>query len=277
MKRHLTILSIALLLAFVFGFTIDASAGELQQKLAQESMIEQALERGKLRIGFSTFVPWAMKDKTGKYVGFEIDVATRLAQDLGMEPEWVPTKWDGIIPALLTGKFDVIIGGMTITPQRSLKVNFTDPYDLTGQMICAHKELAQGFASVEDFNRPDVIIALRIGTTAQMAAKKHMPKAQFRLFDDQASAYQELLNGKVHATVASLPMPVWKAIEYPDTLFNPIKETFTTEAIGMAIRKGDCDSLTVLNSWITVVRSEGWVQEKRDYWFGTMDWKPLIE
>ncbi|MEE8480273.1 MAG: transporter substrate-binding domain-containing protein, partial [Desulfobacterales bacterium] len=94
-----------------------------------ESTIEQVQKRGILRVGMSTFVPWAMKDKTGKLIGFEIDVATRLAQDMGVTVEFVPTKWSGIIPALSTGKFDVIIGGMGILPSRNLKVNFSIPYD----------------------------------------------------------------------------------------------------------------------------------------------------
>jgi polar amino acid transport system substrate-binding protein len=98
----------------------------------QDSVVEQVIQRGVLRVGMSTFVPWAMKDKTGKLIGFEIDVARRLAEDMGVKVEFVPTKWSGIIPALLTGKFDVIIGGMGILPSRNLKVNFTNPYDYTG-------------------------------------------------------------------------------------------------------------------------------------------------
>ncbi len=66
----------------------------------------------------STFVPWAMRDKQGELIGFEIDVAKRLAADSGWQVEFVPTAWDGIIP-LLAKKFDVIIGGMSVTPERS--------------------------------------------------------------------------------------------------------------------------------------------------------------
>src|SRR5210317_312646 len=96
---------------------------------SQDSVVEQVIQRGVLRVGMSTFVPWAMKDKTGKLIGFEIDVATRLAEDMGVKVEFVPTKWSGIIPALLTGKFDVLIRGMGILPKRALKVNFSQPYD----------------------------------------------------------------------------------------------------------------------------------------------------
>ena len=96
---------------------------------AEKSALDQALERGVLRVGFDTFVPWAMKDKNGEYIGFEIDVARRLADDMDVQVEFVPTKWSGIIPALLTGKFDIIIGGMGIQPARNIKVNFSNPYE----------------------------------------------------------------------------------------------------------------------------------------------------
>ena len=100
----------------ILALCATAQAGKLQQQLVEESTLEQVLQRGVLRVGMSTFVPWAMKDKTGKLVGFEIDVATRLAKDMGVKVEFVPTQWSGIIPALVTGKFDVIIGGMGTNP-----------------------------------------------------------------------------------------------------------------------------------------------------------------
>jgi polar amino acid transport system substrate-binding protein len=255
----------------------SATGGELSRKLTQESALEQVAERGKLRVGFSTFVPWAMKDKTGEFIGFEIDVARRLAEDMGVEVEFVPTKWDGIIPALLTGKFDVIIGGMGIRPQRNLKVNFTIPYDYTGMSIMAHRKKAEGFDSLEDFNTGGVAIAARMGTTAAAAAKKHMPEAELRLFDDEAQTIQELMNGRVHAVVASAPLPAHTVARFPGKLFLPLEETFTREAVGFAIRKGDVDTLNFFNNWIRVVANEGWLEERHDYWFRTRDWEDRIK
>ena len=177
-------------------------AGQLQQQLIQESALEKVLQKGVLRVGMDTFVPWAMRDKTGQLVGFEIDVATRLAADMGVKVEFVPTKWSGIIPALLTGKFDVIIGGMGIIPSRNLKVNFTQPYDYSGMSLVANKKLAAGFKTLEDFNRPDVVLAVKLGSTSVMAAKKYLPQATLRQFDGEAQIFQEVVNGKAHAAVA---------------------------------------------------------------------------
>jgi polar amino acid transport system substrate-binding protein len=255
----------------------SAYTAEVRQQLTAESTLEHVLKRGVLRVGMSTFVPWAMQDKTGELIGFEIDVATRLARDMGVKAEFVPTKWAGIIPALLTGKFDVIIGGMGIVPERNLKVNFTIPYEYSGMSIVANKKLAGGFKNLEDFNRPDVVLAVRLGATPVAAAEKFMPKAQLRKFDDESQAIQEVLNGNAYAVVASAPMPAYQALKYPDRLFLPLKETFTKEPIGFAMRKGDVDTLNFFNNWITFVQSEGWLAERKHFWFETMEWEPRIK
>jgi polar amino acid transport system substrate-binding protein len=265
------------LAAFVLLAPPLATAGELQRKLIEESIIEQVIQRGELRVGMSTFVPWAMTDKAGHLIGFEIDVAKRLAQDMGVKVEFVPTKWAGIIPALLTGKFDVIVGGMGILPQRNLKVNFSIPYDFSGVAIVAHKQLAAGFSRVEDFNRPEAIVTARLGSTSAAAANKLLPQAQKRFFDDESQVIQELLNGKVHALLAGTPLPTYQALKYPDKLFLPIKGAITREPIGFAVRKGDFDTLNFLDSWIRVVEAEGWFAERKAYWFETQEWEGLLK
>lgn len=275
MNKHiLFFLPLALALLLLANI---AGASSVQRQLTEESTIEQVIKRGVLRVGMDIFQPWAMKDKNGKLIGFEIDVATRLAEDMGVKVEFVPTAWSGIIPALLTGKFDVIIGGMGITPQRALKVNFSTPYDYSGMGIVAHKQLAAGFSSLADFNKPEVQIAVKLGTTAAAAAKKYLPKAQLRMFENETQSYQELRNGKVHAVVGNAPRPAYEAVDYPDSLFLPIEGTFTKEPIGFAMRKGDPDTLAYFNSWITTVELEGWLKERHDYWFGTKNWKDQVE
>ena len=274
-KRQLWL--VALVLTVSLSLVGSVFAGKLHNELVKESTLEQIMKRGVMRVGMDTFVPWAMKDKTGKFVGFEIDVARQLAEDMGVDVEFVPTKWAGIIPALLTGKFDVLIGGMGIRTQRALKVNFTIPYDYSGMSMVAHKKKAAGFSSLEDFNKPEVELAVKMGTTAVMAAKKYMPKAKLRLFEDEAQAYQELRNGNVHAVVGSAPRPAYEAVKYADTLFMPMRDNFTKEPIGFALRKGDFDTWVFFNSWIQTKRDQGWLQDRHHYWFGTRDWAHLVE
>jgi polar amino acid transport system substrate-binding protein len=277
MKKGNHLIAVLLIAGIALIATRPAAAQAPRPEGAGESMLEQVMKRGVLRVGMSTFVPWAMQDKAGNFIGFEIDVANRVAQDMGVKAEFIPTKWSGIIPALLTGKFDIIIGGMGIRPERNLKVNFSIPYDHTGMSIVAHKKLAAGFKKLDDFNNASVSIASRTGTTAAAAAKRFMPKAKLRLFDDESQAIQELLLGRVHAVVASAPLPAFQAIANPEKLFLPLKEDFTREPIGFAIQKGDIDSLNYLDNWIRVMESEGWLRERKRYWFETREWDKLLK
>jgi polar amino acid transport system substrate-binding protein len=275
MRKQFFVSVIVLVGVFVLSLAASTSAGEIQRKLAAESAIEQIAKRGVIKVGMDVFVPWAMKDKKGELIGFEIDMAQKLAKDMGVKIEFVPTKWSGIIPALITGKFDVLIGGMTITTQRNLKINFTRPYYYTEQGLMAHKKKAAGF-KVSDFNRPDVTIAARLGSTAAIAAKQQFPKAEIRLFDDEPAAVQELRNGNVHAMVSAQPLPSSTALEHPDTIM-VYDEVMMLEAIGIGVRKGDQDTLNLINNWIEINRNNGWIQGKYAYWFKSQDWKSLIE
>ena len=275
MRKRFLVSAIVLVSVFVLSLAASTSAGELQRKLVAESAIEQIAKRGVIKVGMDVFVPWAMKDKKGELIGFEIDIAKKFAKDMGVKIEFVPTKWSGIIPALITGKFDVLIGGMTITTQRNLKINFTRPYYYTEQGLMAHKKKAAGF-KVADFNSPDVTIAARLGSTAAVAAKQQFPKAKLRLFDDEPAAVQELRNGNVHAMVSAQPLPSSTALEYPDTIM-VYDEVMMLEAIGIGVRKGDPETLNLINNWIEINRNNGWIQGKYAYWFKSQDWKSLIE
>ncbi|MBI3706828.1 MAG: transporter substrate-binding domain-containing protein [Proteobacteria bacterium] len=278
MRRKLTqLLSAALALLFVGGFIGQAVAQDARANLASGSVVEEIKKRGALKVGMATFVPWAMRDKSGNLIGYEIDVAKQLAEDMGVKIELVPTAWDGIIPALIAGNFDMIIGGMTITPARNLTVNFTAPYANSGVHIAANKKLAAGFTKLEDFNKADVTVVVRRGSSAAVSAQRFLPKATVRQFDDDAQAIQELLNGRAHALVATTPRPAFAVDNNPDTLFLPIAEPFQPQADAMAIRKGDPDALNFLNNWILQRTNDGWLKQRHDYWFKSQAaWKDLV-
>lgn len=271
-NRRLTALTTFLLLLSLLLSPVAQSQQKFNQDLAAGSVLETIKKRGALKIGMSTFVPWAMRDKNGELIGYEIEVAKRLAEDMGVKAEFVPTAWDGIIPALLTGKFDLIIGGMSITPERNLTVNFTAPYANSGIHMVANKVQAAGFKSLDDFNKPEVVLTVRRGATPATVAKRLMPKATLRQFDEDALALQEVLNGKAHAFVTSTPTPAFEALKHPDTLFLPMPEPFMQGAEGFALRKGDPDALNFFNNWILLRQQDGWLKERHDYWFKTRDW-----
>jgi len=240
--------------------------------------LDQIIKSGTLKVGLSTFVPWAMLDKKGDLIGFEVEVAKQLAEDLGVEIEFIQTKWSGIIPALLTGKFDIIIGGMSVTPERNISVNFTDAYEYSGQSIVANREQTGGLTGLSKFNDSKIVLAARTGSTSVVAIERFLPDAELRLFDDEPQGIQELLNGRVDAWVSSFPFPQLQAEKYPDQLYIPIEpEIFQEEPIAFAVRKGEHDFMNFLNNWISLKWADGFLDERYRYWFMSEDWMDQVD
>ena len=242
------------------------------QEVAASSVIEAIKQRGTLQVGLSTFVPWSMHSKDGELIGFEIDVAKRLAEDMGVEVEFVPTAWDGIIPALIAGKFDVIISGMTITPERNLTVNFSIPYAHSGMRLIASKKHEGKLSQPADFNSPDVTFSLRRGSTPVAYAKQAFPEANLLLFDDDGASIQEVLNDNSDATLGYEPNPSTWLRDYPDKIYLPFDDLLNPGSEGFAMRKGDPDAMNFFNNWIALRWQDGFLQERNDYWFRGEEW-----
>ncbi|MEZ8311504.1 transporter substrate-binding domain-containing protein [Vibrio splendidus] len=253
-----------------------ALAVSLPALASETPNLDKINERGSLRVGMSTFVPWAMRNKQGDLVGFEIDVAKRLAEDSGLKVEFVPTAWDGIIPSLLSKKFDVIIGGMSITEARAKSVLFTEPYSHSGVQLAANQELAEGFTQISDFDSRRVKIAARRGAFTVQVARETFPKAKVLQFDDDAQAFQEVLNGNAHAVIASSPKPEHETIKNADTLFIPFEERLSKGNEAFAVRLGETDKAEFFNEWIKARTEDGWLKERYEYWFSTLDWQDQI-
>ncbi len=268
MKKLLSVL-------FFLGVFILSVSGPSMAK-QPTGVLQEAVERGTLRVGISSFVPWAMQDKTGKYIGFEIDVARRLAKDFDLELELFPTRWSGIIPALLTGKFDMIICGLGSSAGRSLRVNFSIPYDhVTIEMVGRKDKLGES-TNIEDFNKPETIVAVRTGTTAATAAKLTLPKATIRYFDEEAPAVQEMHSGRAHMFFTSSPLGAFEVLNKPEEI-RYVAESVYPQPISIAVRKGDYDTINALNAWIRTCEAEGWLKERRKYWFETKEWVNLLK
>ena len=264
-------------LAF-FGVTAALWAGFGTGALhAEENLIDTIIKRGTIRVGISSFVPWSFRSKTGDYIGFEVDVARKLAEDMGVKLETIPTAWDGIIPALLAKKFDVIIGGMTVTIKRNLQINFTQSYNNElGLGVIANKKKIPLGTTVEQLNDAKYTFAVRRGATAVQAIQRFFPRAKLRQFDDEPIVEQEVLSGNADAMVTSAPKDGYLVEDHPENLFLPLPRTLTQSQTGFGLRRGDADALNVLNNWITTNLYTGWLQERSAYWFNkSRPWKNL--
>jgi polar amino acid transport system substrate-binding protein len=275
MKKGLVL---GLMTLTVIGFLLATSAFGADIDLAKKSTIEQILKRGELRVGFeSGYVPFEMTNKKGEFIGFDMDFGRRLAKSMGVKFVPVNTAWDGIIPALVTGKFDIIMGGMTITQERNLKINFAEPYIVVGQTILLNNKLKDKVLSYKDLNNPKYILTSRMGTTGEQAIKKYIPKATYKGFESEAEAGLEVINGKADALVYDLPFCgfLYGSQGKGKTVF--LNEPFTYEPLAWAINKGDPDFLNYLNNFLRQSRGDGFYERLFKKWIIGTDWKAELE
>ncbi len=241
---------------------------------AQDNTIDTIKKKGKLAVGFGSFVPWAMRDKQGGWVGFEIDVSTKVAKDMGVELDLIPIAFDAVVPSLIANKYDVIIGGLTITPIRQEQIDFTVPYSNSGYGIAASKQLAAKLKFPDDYNNGNITFACRRGTAACKIVEEKWPKAGLRQFDDDAVAFQEVINGAAFAVVSAEPKPTFFTLKNQEKLFKPTAENLSSSVEGFGVRKGSPTVLAYFNDWIG--KNKDWLAQRHNYWFKTQDWVALV-
>jgi polar amino acid transport system substrate-binding protein len=275
MKKGL--LSGLMVLALI-GFLLATSAISADIDLAKKSTLETIVQNKKLRVGFeSGYVPFEMTNKKGEFIGFDMDYGRRMAKDMGVEFVPINTAWDGIIPSLMTDKFDIIMGGMTITQERNLKVNFADPYIIVGQAILLNKKLKDKVLSYKDLNNPKYIVTSRMGTTGEQAIKKYIPKATYKGFESEAEAGLEVINGKADALVYDLPFCgyLYGSQGQGKTIF--LSDPFTYEPLAWAVKKGDPDFLNWLNNFLRQTKGDGFYDRMYKKWITGSKWKEELE
>jgi polar amino acid transport system substrate-binding protein len=243
---------------------------------ADSPTLQQVLARKQLRVGLEVgYMPFEMVDKSGEKIGFDIDLARLMARKLGVQLVVVNQAWDGIIPALLTGKFDVTLGGMTITPERAKRVDFCDPYLTIGQTVLLRRKLAGTIKSYEQLNDPQYRVLSKLGTTGEIAMREHFPKAQLRTFEHQSEALIEVRNGRADAFIYDLPFNAVMASQFPQALVH-LHEPFTREDLGWAVRKGDPALRAWLNEFLAGLKQDGTYQALYKKWFESGAWLPNV-
>ena len=269
MKKVLVWSAAALL---VCGIIFSSSVFGADIELAKKSTLETILKRGELLVGLEAgYQPFEMQDEKGNIVGFDVDMAYEMGKAIfgdGGEKKvkLVNTAWEGIIPALMTGKFDIIMSGMTILQSRNLKVNFCEPYYYIGQCLLINKKNADKYKSYKDLNKKGVIITSKLGVTGAFTAEKLMPNAELRLFKTEAEGALQVANGIADAFIYDEPQVRVFAAKYKDTttgLFDPI----TYEPLAWAINKGDPDFMNWLNNFLRQVRGDARWDQLKQKWF----------
>lgn len=246
--------------------TITSQAGELRN-------LQQIIRSGELRVGVSLADPWTMKKTSGELMGSEIDIANRVAADMGVKPVLKSYDWEALLPALRNGDIDVIMAGMVISPDKALQVNFTRPYASAGISLMANTELTRSFKTAEELNNATVAIGAVANTTQADVAKRVFSKAAIKTFPTQQLLVDAMLAGKLHAAVALDPEPRFLQLRHPDKIDLPLGKPLISGREAFAIRQGDADLLAFLNAWIESREADGWLDSTRSYWFDSLNWQ----
>jgi len=279
MRRNFNLISILAVFVLMLSF-VGCGQQETEKKdvnaqlqLAESSTLERIQKSGELRVGFeSGYLPFEMTSKEGDFMGFDIDMAKEMAKAMGVKFVPVNTAWDGIIPALLTNKFDILISGMTITQERNLAVNFVEPYIIVGQTIILRKGLEGVIKSYKDLNDPKYTVTSKLGTTGEQAVKRMIPKATYKSFEVETEAAMETLTGKADATVYDLPFCVTFMAQQGKGNLTFLDTPFTFEPLAWAIKKGDPDFLNWLNNFLHQIKNDGRYDTIYNKWITSQDW-----
>ena len=235
-------------------------------------VLDDVLDRGTLRIGVSEFVPWTMKSKSGELIGFEIEVARKIASDMNVTPEFTVYQWEDIIPALQTGEIDVIAGGMAITPARALKVNFSRPLAESGISLATNSKRTADISSLEELNNENTVITVVTDTLAHSVAQTFFDQAEIKVFATSDLAEQEVLEDRAHVYLATVAEINFLALMHPDTLDVPMSEPLMASKEGLAVKKGEQELLNFLDAWVVAREADKWLGATHQYWFNTIDW-----
>ncbi|ETR73199.1 MAG: glutamine transport system substrate-binding protein [Candidatus Magnetoglobus multicellularis str. Araruama] len=251
-----------------------ASANEL----SKQSALVSILKRGKLRVGFEAgYMPFEMVDKKGNFIGFDIDIAREMASAMKVTFVPVNTAWDRIIPALKTGKIDIIMSGMTITPQRNLAINFSDPYFVTGQTILLNKKHESIVESYRDLNASKYTVVSKLATTGEQAVKQQIPKCTYQSFETETEALMQVISGKADAFVYDFPSCVVFLAQHGQDQLLFLDKSFTYEPLAWGIRKGDPDFLNFLNHFLRQIQNDGRYRQIYRKWMKSNRWLKNVQ
>lgn len=200
------------------------------------------------------YPPFEMTDKNGTPTGVSVDLAQALGEFIGRKVVIQNTTFDGLIPALKTGKIDLIISSMTATPERAKSITFSDPYLRTGLCLLVRKD-ADG-QSIADFNETGRVIAVKKGTTGHVYTAQHPTRAKVLVLDKESSCVLEVVQGKADAFIYDQMSTYQNWKRNPDTT-RPLLKPFQEESWAIGIRQGNNALREQVNAFLNDFRDRG--------------------
>lgn len=230
MKKFIAIL-VALTMVLCFA---ACSKGEPTDKPDTASDLEYVTAKGTLVVGITDFAPMDYKDESGKWIGFDADVATAFAESLGLEVEFVEIDWDNKILELNGKSIDCIWNGMTLTDEVMAAATCSNAYCNNQQIVIVAADVADKYQTADACK--DLNFAVEAGSAGETAAKDNGFK--YTAVKDQASALMEVKSGTADAAIIDSLMAA--AMVGEGTSYEKLTYTvgLTDEKYGVAFRQG---------------------------------------
>lgn len=271
-----------ILLALIMVFTMLATA--CSKSTAQETTAKPAettvatteattaaVAPTVLKVGLDdTYKPMEFIDENDKLTGFDIDMANALSKEIGMEIEFISSEWDGIFLALDSGKFDAIISSVSMTLERTNKMEFTKPYLANGQLIVTNPADADKVNTKEDLK--DMAVGVQMGTTSDTALTKFVEEnpdfnIEVSRYDDINQTFADLKTGRLNGIVVDGMVAIDYAKNDPAS-FKVSSVNLSNEPIAIAVKKGNLELTQKLQAGLDTIKANGTLAEISVKWFG---------
>ena len=257
-KKEIALLKKLFVIIGLLAFTGFANA---------ESRLQKIQDSGKLRVGTTgDWNPMSMKDPTNNsYVGFDIDVVTQLAEDMGVELELVPTDWKSIVAGITADKYDISTSA-SLSPKRALVAGYSNSYFKLATVPLTLKKNLNKFQSWDDINQSNVTVAVTLGTTQEMQAKNYFPNAKIKSIESPARDFQEVLAGRADAHITSNVEAATLVETYPELAIVPVEEPKSPTPLAWLIDQNDQVWINYINHWIELKKAQGFFDGLMSKW-----------
>ena len=247
------------------GKSSDAAASG-EEGGSGSATLDSILEKGKLVVGCSlNGAPIGFTDDSGKEMGYDVDWANRLGEVLGVEVEIVNVDAETRLPALTSGRVDVLFANVTGNLERAQSVDFSIPYLRAGiKMLTA---AGSDLHTLEDLNSPDVTVSVNRGSTGEALVTENAPEANILYVDNFTDSVLQVEQGKADAAFEDNTV-----VEYAASQNNKLEaqeKMYTSDPICAACRKGDIEFARYLDMFVSWQISSGWQTETYENWWGT--------
>jgi cyclohexadienyl dehydratase len=248
----------SILLSLIFANPVAAQSG---------SRLHKILESGVLRVGTTgDWNPMTVRDPaTNSYKGFDIDAMNELARDMGVKLEFVPTEWKTLINGIVADKYDMTTSA-SITPQRIRTVGFTRSYYQVSTVPLTLKKNLDRFKDWEDINKPEVTVAVTLGTSQEQQVRKFFPNATIRAIEAPARDYHEVLSGRAQVSVTSNLEASLLIGSHSQLAIVPVSEPRTPADLAFIVAQDDYIWLNFLNHWIAIKQNRGFFDGLKNKW-----------